>query len=45
MVYMGSKNRIAKELIPYLTAELTEGIYYVEPFEGGCNMIDKIEHP
>ena len=45
MVYMGSKNRIAKELIPYLTAELTEGIYYVEPFAGGCNMIDKIEHP
>ncbi len=29
MVYMGSKNRIAKELIPYLTADLTEGKYYV----------------
>lgn len=44
MVYMGSKNRIAKELLPYLTADLKEGIYYVEPFAGGCNMIDKIEH-
>lgn len=42
---MGSKNRIAKELLPIITAELTEGIYYVEPFVGGCNMIDKVEHP
>ena len=44
MVYMGSKNRIAKELLPFIQAELTEGIYYVEPFAGGCNMIDKVEH-
>ena len=44
MVYMGSKNRIAKELIPFIAAELTEGIYYVEPFVGGCNMIDKVDH-
>lgn len=42
---MGSKNRIAKELLPIITAELSEGIYYVEPFAGGCNMIDKVEHP
>lgn len=44
MVYMGSKNRIGKELLPFIQSELTEGIYYVEPFVGGCNMIDKIEH-
>lgn len=44
MVYMGSKNRIAKELLPIITKDLTEGIYYVEPFVGGCNMIDKINH-
>lgn len=44
MVYMGSKNRIAKELLPFINAELSEGIYYVEPFAGGCNMIDKVEH-
>lgn len=44
MVYMGSKNRIAKKLLPYLTADLKDGVHYVEPFAGGCNMIDKIEH-
>ena len=45
MVYMGSKNRLAKELLPFIKAELKEGVYYVEPFAGGCNMIDKVEHP
>lgn len=42
---MGSKNRLAKELIPIITADLEEGMWYVEPFVGGCNMIDKIQHP
>jgi DNA adenine methylase len=41
---MGSKNRIAKELLPFITEALEDGIYYVEPFVGGCNMIDKVEH-
>lgn len=45
MVYMGSKNRIAKELIPIITNDLQHNQWYVEPFVGGCNMIDKIEHP
>lgn len=45
MVYMGSKNRLAKELIPIITADLEEGMWYVEPFVGGCNMIDKVQHP
>lgn len=45
MVYMGSKNRIAKELLPIITASLKENQYYVEPFVGGCNMIDKVQHP
>ena len=44
MVYMGSKNRIAKELIPIITKYLTEDRWYVEPFCGGCNMIDKVNH-
>lgn len=44
MVYMGSKNRIAKELIPIITKYLTEDRWYVEPFCGGCNMIDKVKH-
>lgn len=45
MVYMGSKNRIAKELIPIITKDLQPNQWYVEPFVGGANMIDKIEHP
>lgn len=44
MQYMGSKNRLSKELAPiiqsYITAE-TKG--YLEPFVGGANMIDKIK--
>lgn len=44
MVYMGSKNRIAKELIPIITKYLAEDRWYVEPFCGGCNMIDKVKH-
>ena len=42
---MGSKNRLAKDLLPIITADLEEGMWYVEPFVGGCNMIDKIQHP
>lgn len=41
---MGSKNRIAKELIPIVTKYLTKDRWYVEPFCGGCNMIDKVKH-
>lgn len=44
MVYMGSKNRIAKELIPIITQDLQPNQWYVEPFVGGCNMIDKVNH-
>lgn len=45
MRYIGSKNRIAKELkvvIQNYITEKTEG--YIEPFVGGANLIDKIEH-
>lgn len=45
MVYMGSKNRIAKELIPIITDQLQPNQWYVEPFVGGANMMDKIQHP
>lgn len=45
MVYMESKNRLAKELIPIITADLKSNQWYVEPFVGGCNMIDKVKHP
>lgn len=45
MVYMGSKNRIAKDLLPIITADLKHNQWYIEPFVGGCNMIDKVNHP
>ena len=43
MKYMGSKNRIAKEILPIMLKYRTEGMTWVEPFVGGANMIDKIE--
>ncbi len=42
MKYMGSKNRIAKHLLPIILKVRKEGQYYVEPFVGGANMIDKV---
>ena len=44
MIYMGSKNRLAKELIPIIQSYITKGTRgYLEPFVGGANIIDKIE--
>jgi len=40
MKYMGSKNRIAKHILPIITAD--ERSCYFEPFVGGGNMIDKV---
>ena len=47
MKYMGSKNRIAKHILPIMLAECEkQGITkWVEPFVGGANMIDKVEGP
>lgn len=43
--YIGSKNKLAKELIPIIQSYITENTtVYVEPFVGGCNVIDKINH-
>ena len=44
MVYMGSKNRIAKYILPFWTKYLTKDRWYVEPFRGGNNMMDKVNH-
>jgi len=45
MQYMGSKNRLAKELAPIIQSYINENIEgYLEPFVGGANMIDKIKH-
>lgn len=45
MKYMGSKNRIAKYIVPIIQKAIdNNGIKsYYEPFAGGMNMIDKIE--
>lgn len=44
MVYMGSKNRLAKYLVPIIQNYITEDTRgYLEPFVGGANMIDKIQ--
>lgn len=43
MVYQGSKNKISKYLKPIIESYLKDGMWYVEPFVGGANMIDKID--
>jgi DNA adenine methylase len=40
---MGSKNLIAKSILPIMLAERKLGQYWVEPFVGGANIIDKVE--
>lgn len=42
---MGSKRRIAKDIIPIILKDRKENQLYVEPFCGGCNVIDKVENP
>lgn len=42
MKYMGSKSRIAKHILPIILDGRKDGQYYVEPFCGGCNVIDKV---
>ena len=39
MKYMGSKARIAKEILPIILKGRTPGQWYVEPFCGGLNTI------
>lgn len=45
MKYMGSKARIADEILPIILENRVKGQYYVEPFCGGCNVIDKVIGP
>jgi len=42
MKYVGSKNRIAKEILPIILKNRKFDQWYVEPFVGGCNIIDKV---
>lgn len=43
MKYMGSKNRIAKHILPIILKDRKPGQWYVEPFVGGGNMIEKVD--
>ena len=45
MKYMGSKSRIANEVLPIILKNREPNQYYVEPFCGGCNIIDKVDGP
>lgn len=46
MKYVGSKNRLSKQLAPIIQSYVNKGCNaYIEPFVGGANMIDKITHP
>lgn len=44
MIFLGSKNRIAKHILPIMTSKAKELRIsnWVEPFVGGGNMIDKV---
>lgn len=43
MQYMGSKKRIAKHILPIMLAERKPNQWWVEPFVGGANIIDKVD--
>jgi DNA adenine methylase len=40
---MGSKRRIAKEILPIILRDRKPNQWYVEPFVGGANLIDKVD--
>lgn len=43
MKYMGSKRRIAKEIIPIMLKDRTEGQYFYDLFCGGGNLLEKVD--
>lgn len=45
MKYMGSKSRHAKEILNIILKNRTNNQWYVEPFVGGANVIDKVTGP
>ena len=44
MRYIGSKRLLAKYLIPVMQEDINKASFYIEPFVGGANLIDKINH-
>lgn len=47
MKYMGSKSKVARFIVPIIQEYIndSEPWAYIEPFCGGCNIIDKIHAP
>lgn len=45
MQYVGSKRKIAKEILPIILNDRKSGQYYVEPFAGGFNSISLVSNP
>ena len=47
MVYMGSKSRVAKYIVPIIQQCINDNnlSVYIEPFAGGMNVVDKIKAP
>jgi DNA adenine methylase len=45
MVYLGSKRRIAKLIMPIIQSHRRPGQWYVEPFCGGCNSLQHADNP
>lgn len=43
MKYVGSKNKIAKHILPIMLNNKTNDQYFVDLFCGGCNLIDKVD--
>ena len=43
MKYVGSKNRLSKDILPLILKNRKPGQWYVEPFVGGANLIDKVD--
>lgn len=42
MKYLGSKRRIAKDILPIILEGMKEGDYFIDAFCGGCNLLDKV---
>jgi DNA adenine methylase len=45
MVYMGSKSRIAKHILPIILKDRKPYQYFVDCFAGGMNLIDNVTGP
>ena len=43
MKYMGSKARVAKEILPIILKDRVQDQWYVELFAGGMNVICEVE--